>query len=212
MFLHEGITHHSHQKPGHRHLWTHTPCVWVLPEGAAPTPGAINLPKTNMQAQAGCPLWDSWHSILLDLGMFIIYMFCTFNDLHVSHPWRLFWFFVFILVQVCSNNHAHTTWVSQPQFPYGIHLGDVQMASSIVMSGNNFEKVAHFSRFLRAPCVDAGLFNGLQRNYITRAINTMWEQQLAQTIAKYKNEPIIVCGKNCACIFTMLCKLPLVII
>jgi hypothetical protein len=101
-----------------------------------------------------------------------------------------------VLSQVCSNGHANLLWCSQPKFPNGIPLMDVQMAAGIILSGNNFDKIRQLHSLILLPCVEPNLFSGIQRHYVIPAIQEMWDKTIRETLDKYRGVDLIVCGKS----------------
>ena len=98
---------------------------------------------------------------------------------------------------MCDQGHVSTRWWSQPRFPYGVPAGDVMMSSSLLFSGNNYEKIELFLKFLNIKCVEPTLFRGIQRNLLVPAIEEMWDTTLNNIIQKYKKPDIalVVIGK-----------------
>lgn len=49
-------------------------------------------------------------------------------------------------------------WNSQPTFKYGMQAGDFLLASNIILSGNNYAKVALLFRFMNMGIVERSTF------------------------------------------------------
>ena len=77
----------------------------------------------------------------------------------------------------------------------GVHAGNFMLAANILLSGNNYNKVALLCRFMNIGVVSESLFHIIQALYFCNAINTYWNEKLDQTHAKMKDKEIVICGK-----------------
>ena len=77
--------------------------------------------------------------------------------------------------QTCTSCHTIWRWNSQPTLKFGMQVGDIMLASNILLSGNNYAKIAVLFKFMnmgwlqqrrsasRAPTVCLALRSSGQR-------------------------------------------------
>jgi hypothetical protein len=75
-----------------------------------------------------------------------------------------------------------------------LHGGDLQIASSILASGNNFSKIALFARFLKLNFPGAVKFSNIQRTYVVPTIDSFWKDQQKEIIQEIGGQSIVVLG------------------
>lgn len=80
-----------------------------------------------------------------------------------------------------------------------LHAGDLRSAASILLSGNNYQKVAHFEKFLRLPFVCATTFSKIQKTYLIPAGDEYWCSHQENILANFRGRDIAILG-NCATI------------
>ena len=76
----------------------------------------------------------------------------------------------------CINGHQFT-WASQPTLgegSAGVYAGSLLIAASILFSGGNFAKVAHFASILKMNFISKSTFFRHQGNYLIPAIHDAW--------------------------------------
>ena len=66
--------------------------------------------------------------------------------------------------QVCTNEHINHRWCSQPLLNMRMHAGDLMLASSILISGNNFQKISTLAKCLKLPFLSSSTFHRIQGN------------------------------------------------
>ena len=96
------------------------------------------------------------------------------------------------LLWKCTNGHECKTWCSQPKLRGGVWLGDLEIASSTVLSGNNFIKIKQFFDFMKIPIVSKRSFYRFQGKYILPTIESEWQRVLNTNLEQAKGEGIIV--------------------
>ena len=75
-----------------------------------------------------------------------------------------------------------------------LHGGDLQIASAIVASGNNFSKIALFAKFLKLHFPGTVKFSNIQRTYVVPTINSVWEEQQREILGQIGGQSIVVLG------------------
>ncbi|KAK5909301.1 hypothetical protein CesoFtcFv8_003245 [Champsocephalus esox] len=80
--------------------------------------------------------------------------------------------------------HGHTVWkgCSQPTLKDGMLVGDFVLASSILLSGNNFAKMSLLFRFMNMGMVERPSFFRIQHSYCVDSIKDFWNQKRAKLI------------------------------
>ena len=89
-------------------------------------------------------------SCIFEMGMSNISIFCT----EIGSKNKLFIIFYIICIvqfQTCTNNHIAHRWCSQPILNRRVHSGDVLFSAALLASGNNFQKLSLFAKFLKLP-------------------------------------------------------------
>ncbi|XP_071505696.1 uncharacterized protein [Diadema antillarum] len=92
----------------------------------------------------------------------------------------------------CNAGHR-TSWCTQ-ETVHGTHVGDMKLASAIILSGNNFGKIKLLSKFLPIQIMAKNTFYALQRRYIAPAIEDHWQRVQSATRDKHRGGPVVVCG------------------
>jgi hypothetical protein len=99
------------------------------------------------------------------------------------------------LLQVCTNGHVSHRWCSQPLLNRCMHAGDLLLASSILISGNNFQKISTLAKFLKLPILSSSTYHRIQRTYLVPSIDSFWLSQQDDVIRGFQNRDVIVMGK-----------------
>jgi hypothetical protein len=76
-----------------------------------------------------------------------------------------------------------------------MHAGDLMLASSILISGNNFQKMSTLATFLKLPLLSSSTFHRIQRTYIVPSIDRFWMQQQEDVLSEFQDKDLIVLGK-----------------
>ncbi|XP_062581910.1 uncharacterized protein LOC134243692 [Saccostrea cucullata] len=94
----------------------------------------------------------------------------------------------------CAKKHIAYKWCSQPVLNRRLHGGDVQIASAILASGNNFSKIALFARFLRLHFLGTVKFSNIQRTYVVPTINSFWKDEQMEVFHQMEGQSIVALG------------------
>lgn len=97
---------------------------------------------------------------------------------------------------MCSNSHVADKWCSQPVLSRGLHGGDLMIASSILFSGNNFNKMELFAKFLQTGFPSQSSFTRLQRRYLVTSVNDFWAEKQEEMVMELANQDLVLLGKN----------------
>ncbi|XP_070405919.1 uncharacterized protein [Nothobranchius furzeri] len=87
-----------------------------------------------------------------------------------------------IIEWFCINGHMLWKWNSQPVLKYAMQGGDFMVATNILLSGNNFSKLALFFRFMNIGFVSPKTFRLIQNHYLVDSIKDFWEKKRAVII------------------------------
>ncbi|XP_043978854.1 uncharacterized protein LOC122834391 isoform X2 [Gambusia affinis] len=93
-----------------------------------------------------------------------------------------------IMQWMCSNNHCVWEWNSQPTFKDGMQAGDFLLASNIILSGNNYAKVALLFKFMKMGIVDWSTFLKIQDTYCVGTIKDFWDNSRADVVSRLKSK------------------------
>lgn len=114
------------------------------------------------------------------------------------------WWFSFIcniihtsfFFKMCSNSHVADKWCSQPVLSRGLHGGDLMIASSILFSGNNFNKMELFAKSLQIEFPSQSSFTRLKRRYLVTSVNDFWAEKQEEMVMELANQDLVLLGKN----------------
>uniref|UniRef100_UPI00398F3557 uncharacterized protein isoform X2 n=1 Tax=Pristiophorus japonicus TaxID=55135 RepID=UPI00398F3557 len=98
------------------------------------------------------------------------------------------------VVSHCCHGHK-STWWSQPLIE-GIPAGNIQLVSSIVLSGNNYRKIALMLKFLNMLPVDHQLFLKIQKSHVQPSVTSYWKKMQGEHFLELTH-PIVVLGDRC---------------
>ena len=73
-----------------------------------------------------------------------------------------------------------------------MNVGDLVLASSIVMSGNNFTKVALLAKFMNLSMISNATFLRMQNHYTVPVIKVYWNEDQAKNIEKAKQQSSVI--------------------
>ncbi|KAF3695393.1 hypothetical protein EXN66_Car011069 [Channa argus] len=96
--------------------------------------------------------------------------------------------------QVCPNGHTVWKWSSQPLMKCEMQIGDFMLAANILLSGNNYRKVALLLRNMNMGMVDQNLFSQIQDSYCVETIKAFWEEKRRDNIDKLCDKNSVVLG------------------
>ncbi|XP_022286205.2 uncharacterized protein LOC111099125 isoform X3 [Crassostrea virginica] len=96
----------------------------------------------------------------------------------------------------CQQKHEAYRWCSQPVFDRNLHGGDLQIASSLLCSGNNFSKLALFAKFLKLHFLDKDAYSNLQEKYLVPTIDSFWKENQNKVVESLKGENVVALGNG----------------
>ena len=79
-----------------------------------------------------------------------------------------------------------------------MNLGDLLLASSIVMSGNHYFKIDLLAKFLNLSMFSYSTFYRIQMHYTISVIKSTWNDILVVNIEKAKSEEVLVTKGMCS--------------
>ncbi len=104
---------------------------------------------------------------------------------------------ILISFQVCDNGHTGHKWCSQPRLAErGLHAGDFCLTMNVLLSGNNFQKIALLVRFMRLGTLSQSLFTRVQGLYCVPAIERFWADIQRDTLHKLAGQKLYVAGMS----------------
>lgn len=83
-------------------------------------------------------------------------------------------------------------WNSQPSFKYGMQAGDFLLASNIILSGNNYNKIALLFKFMNMRVVDRSTFFKIQDTYCVDTIKDFWDKKRAEVVSRLQSKDNVV--------------------
>ena len=69
------------------------------------------------------------------------------------------------------------------------------LSAAILLSGNNFTKLALFAKFMRLHFVSMTVFTRIQRTYLVPAIDSFWQDKQTELLDDLQNEQLVLLGK-----------------
>ena len=103
--------------------------------------------------------------------------------------------YAFLQFQICQKGHTLHRWCSQPVLNRGVHSGDLMLASSVVLSGSNFQKVTMFAKFLQLPILSKSTFYRMQRHYIVPSVREHWIDHQNSVLEDFRGLDLVILGK-----------------
>lgn len=100
----------------------------------------------------------------------------------------------FICFQVCEANHIAHEWSSQPTFKQGTYIGDLMIASSILLSGNNFSKIELMAKQMNLAMIGKSSYYKYQRYYCFPVIFNFWETLVERNCQDVLKRSVILLG------------------
>ena len=70
----------------------------------------------------------------------------------------------------------------------------MQIASSLLCSGNNFSKLALFAKFLKLHFLDKDAYSNLQEKYLVPTIDSFWKENQNKVLESLKGENVVALG------------------
>ncbi|XP_077065699.1 uncharacterized protein LOC143718569 [Siphateles boraxobius] len=93
---------------------------------------------------------------------------------------------------ICPRGHTVWRWSSPPTLKYGMHAGDFLLSTNILLSGNNFTKVALLFKFMNIKIVNRTTFHRLQGHYCVDTIKDFWETHRKKLIEQLQSNDSVV--------------------
>ncbi|KAA0722789.1 hypothetical protein E1301_Tti008711 [Triplophysa tibetana] len=93
---------------------------------------------------------------------------------------------------VCPNGHSLWRWNSQPVVKFGMQAGDFLLSTNILLSGNNYGKVALLFKFMNMGMVNTNTFFSIQDTYCVDTIKDFWEQRRNESVSQLQGKDVIV--------------------
>ena len=76
----------------------------------------------------------------------------------------------------------------------GIQAGDFLLSTNILLSGNNYAKVALLFRFMNMGMVSRNTFFSVQDSYCVDTIKDFWEERRTEALSRLQGEDVVVLG------------------
>lgn len=76
----------------------------------------------------------------------------------------------------------------------GLHSTDALLSTAIIASGNNFQKMAMFAKFLKLPFPSQSSFGKLQRTYVLPSIDQIWETHQNEILTEFQGKNLVILG------------------
>ncbi|XP_074469043.1 uncharacterized protein LOC141754103 [Sebastes fasciatus] len=100
----------------------------------------------------------------------------------------------FVVEWVCPHGHVVWSWTSQPTFKFGMLAGDFMLGTNVLLSGNNYSKVALLFRFMNMGVVSPVTFNKIQATYCVDTIRDFWMERRSEVIRRLQGKDVVVVG------------------
>ncbi|CAL9705808.1 unnamed protein product [Knipowitschia caucasica] len=95
---------------------------------------------------------------------------------------------------ICPNDHVVWEWNSQPKFKFGMQSGDFMLATNILLSGNNYSKIALLFKYMNMGMVAKSTFYRIQAEYCHDVIESFWEEKRSAVIAEVHDRSVVALG------------------
>ncbi|XP_030268504.1 uncharacterized protein LOC115579134 [Sparus aurata] len=95
---------------------------------------------------------------------------------------------------ICPNGHCLWRWNSQPVLKFGMQAGDFLLSMNILLSGNNFSKVALLLKFMNIRMVNPNTHFTIQETYCVDTIKEYWEEKRSETISQLQGKDVVLLG------------------
>ena len=93
----------------------------------------------------------------------------------------------------CNAGHAGGRWAAQPTCE-GVRAGNLILASSLLFSGNSYQKIGMMFKFCNIQYFSHTLFYQYQNLFIAPAVKDFWEQQKKKLCDERSGKDIILSG------------------
>ncbi|XP_070191418.1 uncharacterized protein [Littorina saxatilis] len=94
----------------------------------------------------------------------------------------------------CVKGHVSHTWCAQPTLPNKIHCGDFLVSTCILLSGNNYAKLALWAKVLNLPFPGATFHQAVQKHYVVQAVKDTWKDHQRAIFDSLAEQNLVVLG------------------
>ncbi|XP_070404740.1 uncharacterized protein [Nothobranchius furzeri] len=174
-----------------------------IPEAtdATPVPDkvVVNIPGDII----GQPVSMVYHKCMQQLAEFLLLpvQVCTEKDPQTSEECGASAPFIInissrgtamIVKWCCPKSHVVWQWNSQPTVKFGMQAGDFMLSSNILLSGNNFAKIALMFKYMNMGMVTRNTFFSVQNAYCVDTIKEYWTEKRTDIISEVKERGHVV--------------------
>ena len=85
----------------------------------------------------------------------------------------------------CSVGHSNGVWDSQPTFRRQ-YVGNFLLASSLLFSGNSYQKISLMFRFMGLSCISSSTFYSIQRLYLAPTVEEYWLEMQRESLTNIR--------------------------
>ena len=75
---------------------------------------------------------------------------------------------------------------------FGVQAGDFLLATNILLSGNNYTKVALLFKFMNMKMVNSSTFFKVQDNYCVNTIKDFWSKKREEIVDRLRSKDSVV--------------------
>ena len=97
----------------------------------------------------------------------------------------------------CANSH-HRCWASSDVLcekkNQKVYVNTLLLSASILLTGNNFDKIELFCKFLRIDFPSSSTYYRIQRLYVVPECTEFWNDMKNEIWNVLSGEPLILCG------------------
>lgn len=101
---------------------------------------------------------------------------------------------LFLDFQICPNGHSLWRWNSQPVMKFGMQAGDFLLSTNILLSGNDYAKVALLFKFMNMGMVKKNTFVSIQDAYCVDTVKSFWEERRTEALSGLQGKDVVVLG------------------
>ena len=98
------------------------------------------------------------------------------------------------VLQACEDGHEVNRWSSSPMLPNGVYSANLQAVSSVVVSGNNFAKIALFAKFLGLAFPGSSSFYRIQNKCVVPVVDRYWANMRDSALEEHRAVNVVVSG------------------
>ncbi|XP_038592422.1 uncharacterized protein LOC119916464 isoform X1 [Micropterus salmoides] len=93
---------------------------------------------------------------------------------------------------ICPNGHSLWRWNSQPVMKCGTQAGDFLLSTNILLSGNDYAKVALLFKFMNMGMVKKNTFVSIQDAYCVDTVKAFWEERRTEALSGLQGKDVVV--------------------